>query len=70
MLMTTLMVEYNKANCFPSKIVVEVVTSEKLFIILPPSSRDSNAGDPDATSDLYKLLRNSGGALESPGTEC
>lgn len=60
MLMTILMEEYEvKVNCFPIKIVEEVMTQNKLFIILPTSSREPSPGDPDAISDHCKLLRNS-----------
>lgn len=66
MKMAMLTVEY-RANGFPNETLVEAVTSDKFFIILPPSPRDSSAGDPDATSDLYKLLRNRVEALDSLG---
>lgn len=69
MLTTILVQEYKvKVNCFPIKIVEEVVTPDQFIIILPTSSRDSSPGDPDATSDLCKLLRNSVRVSQAPGT--
>lgn len=70
MLMTILIEEYEvKVNCSPIKIVEEVGTPDKLLIILSTSCRDSSPGDPDATSDLCKLLRNSIRVSQAPGTK-
>lgn len=71
MLMTILIEEYEvKVNCSPIKIVEEVGTPDKLFIFFSTSSKDSSPGDPDVTSDLCKLLRNSVRVSQPTGTKC
>lgn len=58
-----------KVNCSPIKIVEEVGTPDKLLIFFSTSSRNSSPGDPDVTSDLCKLLRNSVRVSQPPGTK-
>lgn len=70
MLMTILIEDYEvKVNCSPIKIVEEVGTPDKLLIFFSTSSRNSSPGDPDVTSDLCKLLRNSVRVSQPPGTK-